>query len=168
MTVDDSPSMRLLVRTMLRSFGVQTILDARNGEEAMSLVRLHEAKIDIIICDWNMEGGNGHDFMKAIRQDPDSPWARIPVIILSGHAEPSIIQAARDLGINSFLCKPVIPKHLLTHILRAVNDPKAFITNQAYFGPDRRNQRIAVGTEKRRGALPNVPEQNSVTFVIDG
>lgn len=167
MTIDDSPNMRILVKTILRSFGLQTVLDAKDGEQAMELVRHHEGKIDVIICDWNMEGGSGHDFMKAIRQDTNSPWSRIPVIILSGHAEPSIIQLARDLGINSFLCKPVTPKHLLAHVLKAINKPKDFIANQTYIGPDRRNQQIPVADEKRNVHPGNKTKPAKITFVID-
>ena len=50
--VDDNHHMRYLVRMILKSLGVQDILEAEDGSSAMETLNNYAA--DIVICDWNM------------------------------------------------------------------------------------------------------------------
>lgn len=59
-------------------------------------------------------GLNGINLCRIIRNDPR--WHRLPIIFLSAHDEPEVIQQAISVGADSFLSKPVVEQELITHI----------------------------------------------------
>ena len=73
--------------------------------------------------------------------------------MLTGHAELALVTEARDMGVNEFLAKPVSAKALYARITAAVHHPRPFVRTRAYFGPDRRRQKLGppdVKTGERR------------------
>lgn len=150
LTIDDNANMRQLVRTVLRSFGVRKIMEASDGAEALQRIRPNPSAIDVIICDWNMAGLDGHGFLKELRRDPEAPWAGIPVIMLTAHNESSVVKKARDAGVDGFLLKPVTPRLLLDRIQQVLERPKDFVVSPAYTGPERRTRRNGPNDFERR------------------
>lgn len=105
LVVDDNHHMRHLVRMILKSLGVNEIMEAEDGSAALRTMENYEA--DIVICDWNMQPMDGIAFTKMIRTSEDSPNIYVPIIMLTGHTEISRVKIARDAGVNEFLAKPV-------------------------------------------------------------
>ena len=64
MVVDDDPQIRRVLRTALVAQGYEAV-DARNGEEALDMLR--EQKADLVILDVNMPGMNGLETCRAMR-----------------------------------------------------------------------------------------------------
>lgn len=67
--VDDSKAMRMIVRKALREAGYHghEIKEASDGSAALDVV--HSDSIDMIMCDWNMPGMNGLDFLQALKKE---------------------------------------------------------------------------------------------------
>jgi CheY-like chemotaxis protein len=116
--VDDNENMRRLLHTLLRAGGITAINEAESVKEALLI--LFNSRIDIIITDFAMRPYNGIDFVRLLRNDPDSPARNLPVIMLTGHAEESMVIKARAAGATDFLAKPVSAKVLKEHIERIV------------------------------------------------
>ncbi|MES2940099.1 MAG: response regulator [Pseudomonadota bacterium] len=111
--VDDAAWNRKAVAGYLRQAGV-TVTQAAHGEEALR--RLSEAPVwDAVIMDINMPGMNGLEATSAIRRG-GGRHASVPVIGLTAHSDPALIEEARKAGMNDFLTKPV-DTELLRHIL---------------------------------------------------
>ncbi len=61
--------------------------------------------VNIVICDLNMPGTGGFDFVTEMKKDP--VLLAIPLIVFSGSQAPEDIHRAYTLGANSYLVKPV-------------------------------------------------------------
>jgi two-component system chemotaxis response regulator CheY len=136
--VDDNHHMRVLLTEILRAIGVRHVFEATDGAEALQLMRAHP--IDIIMSDLAMQPLDGIDFVRLLRNSPDSPNPMAPVIMITGHSTIKRVAEARDVGVNEFLSKPVTAKGVLERIGRVVENPRPFVRTGDYFGPDRRRR----------------------------
>jgi len=148
MVVEDSPHMRQLLHSMLQSLGVRRIVEAASGEAALE--RLNDPPPDLIILDHAMPGISGLELLRAIRQRGNRS-AYVPVVMLTAFASPGLLAAARDAGVNEFLCKPVSLRAMSQHMRSALFTARAFIDEPTYFGPDRRRRDVPFsGPDRRR------------------
>lgn len=147
--VDDNRHMRVIVSNILRGFGARHILEAEDGSDALREMRA--TPIDIVILDWVMEPLDGYDFMKLVRTAPDSPNPYIPIIMLTGYTDHYRVTGSRDAGVSEFLVKPVSAKALLARLISVIDEPRAFVKEKHYIGPDRRRHRnfTYAGSERR-------------------
>lgn len=108
---DDDPDDRLLVREAFEESHLLNILETvEDGEQLMDY--LHQKGRyagkplpNLILLDLNMPRKNGMEALEEIKADPH--LRRIPVVILTtSKAEEDIIRTY-DLGVNSFVVKPV-------------------------------------------------------------
>jgi two-component system chemotaxis response regulator CheY len=136
--VDDNHHMRVLLTEILRAIGVKHVYEANDGAEALQVMRSNP--IDIIMSDLAMQPLDGIDFVRLLRNSPDSPNPMAPVIMITGHSTHRRVQEARDVGVNEFLSKPVTARGVLERIAQVVDNPRAFVRTPAYFGPDRRRR----------------------------
>ncbi len=109
---DDTPDYRDMVRYLLASMtDTMTIVgEASDGEEALSLVRLHRP--DLVITDLIMPRLNGIELTRHIRQE--LPETR--VVLMSSYAEDAYLLMASDSGADAFVNKHVIMNALLPAI----------------------------------------------------
>ena len=148
--VDDNHHMRVLLTEILRAIGVKHVYEANDGAEALQVMRSNP--IDIIMSDLAMQPLDGIDFVRLLRNSPDSPNPMAPVIMITGHSTHRRVQEARDVGVNEFLSKPVTARGVLERIAQVVDNPRAFVRTPAYFGPDRRRRADPNYTGPRRRA----------------
>jgi len=142
--------MRVLLTEILRAVGVKHVYEANDGAEALQVMRSNP--IDIIMSDLAMQPLDGIDFVRLLRNSPDSPNPMAPVIMITGHSTQKRVQEARDVGVNEFLSKPVTARGVLERIAQVVDNPRAFVRTSAYFGPDRRRRADPNYTGPRRRA----------------
>jgi two-component system, chemotaxis family, chemotaxis protein CheY len=151
LVIDDNQQMRKLISTIMIAFGAPSILEAESAEKAW--VILGKIPVDIIMVDWQMEGMNGLEFVKKVRNAPDSPNPFIPIIMLTGHTHIDHVRMARDAGANEFLAKPVSVKGLLSRLISVIENPRPFVRAKDYFGPCRRRRsNAAFGGPERRNS----------------
>lgn len=65
LVVDDEPDLREMLVSELQAFNTKT-LEAKNGREAFDIVK--KEKIDLVISDIRMPGGNGIEFLDATKK----------------------------------------------------------------------------------------------------
>jgi len=136
--VDDNQHMRVLLVEILRAIGVVHIYEASDGAEALQKLRNHQ--VDIVMTDLSMQPLDGIDFVRLLRNSPDSPNQMIPVIMITGHSTMRRVAEARDAGVNELLAKPLTARGVLERLNRIVEHPRPFIRTADYFGPDRRRR----------------------------
>lgn len=110
--VEDDEDIRLLLADMLRDEGYD-VATAANGAEALDALRTGEATTCAIILDLMMPTMNGWDFRAHQLRDP--ALARIPVIVMSGVADP---MAAQTLAASAVVGKPLRLTDLLVALER--------------------------------------------------
>lgn len=107
LVVEDHEDTRLLLQTMLEMRGYRVAL-AEDGEEGVRAARRERPRI--VIMDATLPRLDGLAATRRIRSD--SVLAGVPVIFLSGHAQPDFRARALDAGGTEFLVKPVILEEL--------------------------------------------------------
>lgn len=133
---DDSQHMRTLMFHLIRSMGIKLTETVRNGQEAYETFQRFNP--DIVVTDWQMEPGDGLELVRRVRDFRTSRDPFVPIMMLTGHTEAWRIARARDAGVNIFVAKPIIPRTLITHIVKLIEDPRPFVRTANYVGPDRR------------------------------
>jgi CheY-like chemotaxis protein len=136
--VDDNPHMRTLLTEILRAIGARLIFEATDGAEALKMMR--EEAIDIVMTDLSMQPMDGIEFVRLLRNSPDSPNQMCPVIMITGHSTQRRVNEARDAGVNEFLAKPLTAKGVLDRIGMIIDHPRPFVRTADYFGPERRRR----------------------------
>ena len=138
MLVDDNHHMRVLLTEILRAIGVRYIHEATDGAEALQIMRMHQ--IDVVMTDLAMQPLDGIDFVRLLRNSPDSPNQMCPVIMITGHSTSRRVAEARDAGVNEFLAKPVTARGVIERIGEIIEHPRPYVRADDYFGPDRRRK----------------------------
>ena len=100
--VDDFPTMRRIVRNLLKELGYTNVDEAEDG--SMALSKLKSGKFDFVITDWNMPRMDGLTLLHNIRAYP--ALARIPVLMITAEAKASNIIAAAKAGASGYVVKP--------------------------------------------------------------
>jgi two-component system chemotaxis response regulator CheY len=108
LAVDDSTSMRQMVGYALRRGGYE-VLEAADGVEALAVLEGHA--VDVLITDQNMPNMDGLQLTRAVRAQPR--WGRLPILVLTTDADPTLKQAGREAGATGWLQKPFDPVRLL-------------------------------------------------------
>ena len=111
---DDDPEDRMLAREALEESRVSNKLDTVvDGEELMDYLNRRGSYESLkgnplpglILLDLNMPRKDGRDALREIKSDPH--LRRIPVVVLTTSRAEEDIYRTYDLGVNSFITKPV-------------------------------------------------------------
>jgi PAS domain S-box-containing protein len=105
--VEDEQSLRKMVGIMLTNMGY-TVLQAKDGVEAVEMFQQHKAEIRVVICDLTMPRMDGWGTLAALRKL--SPG--IPVILTSGYDKASVMSGDHPEWPQAFLGKPYVLKRL--------------------------------------------------------
>ncbi|MCA1973408.1 MAG: response regulator, partial [Caenispirillum sp.] len=133
--VEDNLYIRDILAQTLRSLGFRKIALARNGEEAVGILRRRGAlasggqpvlAVDLVISDMVMRPVNGLMLLKWVRQRKESPNRFMPFIMLSGAADREFVEAARDLGADEFLAKPFSVTAVYERLRWVIDHPRPF------------------------------------------
>jgi len=107
---DDEFSRDMLVRRLERQ-GFEMIA-AADGREALLAARQHRP--DLILLDLDMPVMDGRAALRALRIDPKT--YRIPVIVLTAHANPDDVAEAKQAGCFCYETKPIVLRRLVERI----------------------------------------------------
>jgi CheY-like chemotaxis protein len=99
LVVEDEEAVRSLIRGSLSLCGY-SVLEARDGAEALAVQAATSGPIHLVLCDMVMPGMNGPEAVaRLIRERPDTK-----VLFMSGYADKSIFRRGVEQG--AFLHKP--------------------------------------------------------------
>jgi two-component system chemotaxis sensor kinase CheA len=101
LVVEDSAFFRQLLMPTLSAAGYD-VTTAGSGTEALRL-RESGAMFDVIVSDIEMPEMDGLQFAQAVRAG--GPWVDLPLIALTGHADPRAVDAGRDAGFTDYVVK---------------------------------------------------------------
>lgn len=104
MLVDDSISMLNLEKNLLKNLGYTNIVEARNGEEAMELLKT-EMPVDVMFLDWDMPGMNGLRCLERLKHIPQ--YKTIKIIMCTAKMDKKEVIQAINAGVDSYIVKPI-------------------------------------------------------------
>src|SRR4051812_14431866 len=101
LVVDDFPTMRRIIRNLLRELGYTNVEEAENGTDGLQ--KLSNQPIDFVISDWNMPVMDGLTMLKGIRANP--ALKHLPVLMVTAEALKENIIAASEAGASGYVVK---------------------------------------------------------------
>lgn len=121
LVVDDSPPMRAILRSMLRTDNVSNweIVEAANASEFLDAIS-SQAPFDMVLLDVQMPGMDGFTACRILRERD----REVPVVFVTSEAGLGSFGEGRSSGGDSYLVKPFSPAalkaalHALTSVRR--------------------------------------------------
>ena len=115
LTVDDSTSMRQMVRATLQSAGYD-VVEAADGEDALQFAR--DNAVDLVISDVNMPRMDGITLVSQLRSLP--AYRLTPLLLLTTESSQEKKLEGKRAGATGWIVKPFNPQQLLQVIARVV------------------------------------------------
>lgn len=106
--IEDDPDIQKMIQLTLKFQGGHQVTLASDGLEG--LAKAAEEQPDAILLDVTMPHMDGYETCRRLKADPAT--AAIPVIFMSGRAQPSDTQKGLALGAVGYLVKPFDPMTL--------------------------------------------------------
>jgi len=113
--VDDSSVMRKIVERSLRQAGIEIgqVYEAGNGLEALAL--LNERKVNLVLCDINMPGMDGLEFVKQLPALENAKG--VPVVMITTEGSEGHVVQALSAGARGYIRKPFTADQVKEHIV---------------------------------------------------
>ena len=101
---------------------------------------MQKNEFDLVITDLLMQPMDGIEFVRLIRNAPESRNPKVPIVMITGHSTATRVSAARDVGVDEFLTKPFTARGVVERLHQAINHPRPYVRSADYLGPDRRRR----------------------------
>ncbi|MDX2193767.1 MAG: response regulator [Gemmatimonadales bacterium] len=115
LAVDDSPSMRQMVRFTLAEGGYE-VVEATDGAEALALAR--QRTVNLVLTDINMPNMDGITLVRELRQLP--AYKGVPLLLLTTESAPEKKAEGKAAGATGWIVKPFSPEQLLATIRKVL------------------------------------------------
>jgi two-component system chemotaxis response regulator CheY len=116
LAVDDSATMRRIIKNHLKQAGFEEVDEAENGRAALSL--LTKQHYDLLITDWNMPEMSGLELVREVRRN-DAVKA-LPILMVTTVSAKEDIVTALKAGVSNYVVKPFDADTLTTKIQQVV------------------------------------------------
>ena len=114
LVVDDSATMRMLIRTILKkTFPGVTVTEAVNGADAVE--KLKDAEADLMLTDLMMPEMDGVELIRWVR---GKYGGELPIIIITTESEEKERELGGSLGVEEYITKPIKSRELKESIER--------------------------------------------------
>lgn len=113
LTIDDSRTIRDLLRTALTGAGFE-VLQAEDGQHGLQV--LHGSAPDVIITDINMPNLDGFGFIERVRAG--GPHRATPILVLTTESSAEKKARARQAGATGWIVKPFNTDSLIQAVRR--------------------------------------------------
>ncbi len=114
--VDDSPTMRRIIKNSLQKIGFNELIEAENGVDALD--KMEGEDIGLILSDWNMPEMNGKQFVEELKGNDN--YKDIPIIMITTRGMKEDVITAVKLGVAGYVVKPFTPDVLKGKIQKAL------------------------------------------------
>ena len=108
LTVDDSPSVRQVVK-IVRGGAGYTVIEAADGAEGLAKAKANP--VALVITDLNMPVMNGLELIRKLRAVPSI--VGVPIVFLPTESNDAAHQEAKAPGATGWITKPFKPEQLL-------------------------------------------------------
>ena len=115
LTVDDSPSMRMMMQLTLTGEGYE-VNQAADGRQALEFARNNTA--DLVLTDINMPGMDGLQLIRELRRLP--AYKTVPMLVITTESAADRKRLGKEAGATGWLVKPFNNQQLLSTIARVL------------------------------------------------
>jgi two-component system, chemotaxis family, chemotaxis protein CheY len=115
LSVDDSASVRQMVKLTLTGAGYEVIQASDGGE---GLAKAREKSVDMVVTDLNMPVMNGLALIRELRQLP--AYKGVPILFLTTESDEQMKKEARAAGATGWITKPFQQEQLLAVVKKVL------------------------------------------------
>lgn len=108
LVVDDTPSIRFLIRTNLELDG-HDVIEADNGQDCLDT--LSRESVDVLLIDVVMPELDGYASVATLRAQPE--YADLPIIMVTTQSQVADIRRGTEVGVTEYVVKPFDPDALV-------------------------------------------------------
>ena len=109
LVVDDSSTMRPIIKNTLSRLGFNDVLEAEHGVEAWQIMD-KTPDINVLITDWNMPEMNGLELVRKVRAE--KKYDSMPIIMVTTEGGKTEVITALKAGVINYIVKPFTPQVL--------------------------------------------------------
>ena len=109
LVVDDSSTMRRIIKNTLARLGHKDVLEGADGLEGWAALDANP-DVEMLITDWNMPEMNGLELVKKVRAD--NRFTDLPIIMVTTEGGKAEVITALKAGVNNYIVKPFTPQVL--------------------------------------------------------
>lgn len=109
LVVDDSSTMRRIIKNTLARLGYKDVLEGADGVEGWEAMDANP-DVEMLITDWNMPEMNGLELVKKVRAD--ERFKDLPIIMVTTEGGKAEVITALKAGVNNYIVKPFTPQVL--------------------------------------------------------
>ena len=109
LVVDDSSTMRRIIKNTLSRLGHKDVLEGADGVEGWSVLDANP-DVEMLITDWNMPEMNGLELVVKVRAD--DRFTDLPIIMVTTEGGKAEVITALKAGVNNYIVKPFTPQIL--------------------------------------------------------
>jgi len=126
LVVEDEEATRAVVSRLLAAQGHE-VIEAEQGQRALEILSRRASSIDLVLSDVMMPGMSGPELAERI----EARWMGLPVALMSGYAEQTVIARSDGRGNRPILQKPFSPERLADYIATARDQSRAVAAAEA-------------------------------------
>ena len=115
LSVDDSASVRQMVKLTLSGAGYQ-VIQANDGAEGLAMARGNA--VDMVVTDLNMPVMNGLAMIRELRKLPN--YVGVPILFLTTESDAEMKKEAKAAGATGWITKPFQQEQLLTLVKKVL------------------------------------------------
>ncbi len=108
LVVDDSSTMRRILKMSLARCGYPNVEEAGDGAEGLAACRAKQ--YDLVLTDWNMPNMDGLQLILSLREIPS--YASVPIVMVTTEGAKDDVIEALTKGATSYIVKPFTPETL--------------------------------------------------------
>lgn len=106
LVVDDSSTMRRIIKNTLVRIGHTDVIEAEDGVEGWKMLE-DNSDVEVLITDWNMPNMNGLELVQKVRAE--AKYADLPIIMVTTEGGKTEVITALKAGVNNYIVKPFTP-----------------------------------------------------------
>ena len=115
--IEDSPTMRQLIRFALNRVPGAEVVEASDGVDGLK--KLSSNQVDLILTDINMPIMDGLKLVSMVRNDPQ--YKETPIIVITTEGATEDRERALALGANEYITKPIQTMQILETVKKLMN-----------------------------------------------
>jgi CheY-like chemotaxis protein len=167
LVADPSSYISMLLHSMLRGFGSNKVVEARNSDDVFQLLTEH--RVDLLVCDVGLTPLGGLALTRALRKKADNENRMMPILMMSSDVRESTVKRARDAGANMVIAKPISPSNLYDRLSWIAFNARKFVDTATYYGPDRRFkiEGYPNGVGRRKGDASEIAAESGPALAQD-
>ncbi len=117
MIIDDSKSIRSLVKFVLQSDGYE-VIEAEDGDQGWEMIQRLGDSLSLVLTDYEMPNVSGMELVAKVREQ--SKYDSIAMVLLTSRKEEEDEVIGLDSGADDYICKPVEPMKLQARVRKII------------------------------------------------